>query len=166
VTNITVRGKGCERLYILLVTSAIFIATVIFMPKRITWLEIYTTAWFGVAFASLADIYFDLKLELYGFFDRGQASWEVLILYFGMYPTYNAIFLNFFPKSNRWKQALYILANDVFLFCYEWFMLQIGVLYYNTWKIWYSALAYPLILLILYWNWKITKRLFAKAKQY
>jgi hypothetical protein len=149
---------------VVLITVAIFATTIIFMPKRITWLEIYTTSWFAIAFCSLVDIYLDLKLHLYGFFNREKVDWEVLILYFGMYPLYNAIFLNFFPASSLWRKILYFLANEVVLVSYEWLMIQTGVIFYAKWTLWYSALAYPFILLILCWNWKITKQLFNKAK--
>ncbi len=146
------------------VTVAVFVITIVIMPKRITWMEMYSTGWFAIAFACLVDTYLDRKLNLYGFFNKGVIDWETLIIYFGMYPLYNAIFLNFFPSSNLWKKILYILGNDVVLMCYEWGTVQAGVLFYRNWSLVYSAFTYPLILFILYWNWRITKRLLAKGR--
>jgi len=94
-----------------LITVALFVATTFLMPKRITWIEIFATGGWAVTFASVVDIYLALKLNSYNFFVPKQADWEVLILYAGMYPWYNAIFLNFFPSSSLWKRTLYIYAN-------------------------------------------------------
>jgi hypothetical protein len=151
-------------MWLVIVTIIVFVTTIIIMPKRLTWLEIYTTGWFALTLQLFTDIILDLKYDLYGYFING-VDLKGLIPILGLYPTYNTIFLNLFPKSNRWKQMLYIIGNVVFLTCYEYAILQTEVFYYNGWKLWYSVLCYPVILLILYWNLMITRLLLVKARR-
>lgn len=133
------------------------------MPKRISFMEIYATAWFAVTFALSADIYFSLKLNLYGYFLNNEIEWKTLIVFFGIYPTYNAIYLNYFPKK-RLNQILYILGHSLILVTYEWVTVQIGAFHYNEWNPLYSAIAYPFILLILYLNFRLLRMLMNKEK--
>lgn len=104
------------------------------MPKRITPMEMYATTWFTLTFVLTVDIYLSMKLDLYGYFSRGIIDWGTFIIHFGVFPTYNAIFLNFFPKTKR-KQVLYILGHSMILVAYEWTTLQVGAFYYNNWKL-------------------------------
>jgi hypothetical protein len=152
-------------LLLLWVTVAVFVAIIALMPKRLTWIEMYATAWFAISLAYTADVYLDLRFHLYGYFTKGRPDFETLIILFGLYPTFNAIYLNFFPVGKLLKQIWYIIGNVAFLVGYEWLTLKIGVLYYSGWKLGYSALCYPLILLILYWNLRITKYLLAKVSR-
>ena len=145
------------------ITIVVFFTVIIFIPKHMSWLEIYTTTWFALSFEFILNILLSLKFDLYGYFSKG-VDLEGFIVILGLYPTYNVIFLNFFPKSNRWKQTLYILGHSLFVTCYEYAILHTEAFYYNGWKLWYSALCYPVIFLVLYWNLLITRWLFARAQ--
>src|SRR5699024_9869131 len=118
--------------------------------------EMYITSWFALTFVLTVDIYLSYKLGLYGYFTKGTIHWKTLIIQFGVFPAYNAIFLNFFPTKKH-HQAFYILGHSVICVVYEWITILTGAFHYNNWNIVYSALLYPLILLILYWNLKLTR---------
>ena len=134
------------------------------MPKRISWETMYTTSWFALIFQLTADVILSVKYQLYGYFGAG-IDIKSFILTLLLYPTYNAIFLNFFPKASHWKQALYIIGNTIIITCYEYAILQTDAFYYSGWKLWYSAISYPAILLLLYGNFRVTKWLHKKSVQ-
>lgn len=142
----------------ILSSITLFCIIIYFMPKRITPMEMYATSLFALVFVLTVDIYLSLKLDLYGYFDKGVIEWKTLIIHFGVFPTYNAIFLNFFPKINRYK-LVYILGHSLILVAYEWTTIQVGAFYYNGWALGYSVMCYPFILLILYWNLKLIRAL-------
>jgi hypothetical protein len=148
----------------ILFSIALFSTIIYLMPKRMTLLEMYATSWFALTFVMTVDIYLSFKLHLYGYLTKGVINWGMLIIHFGVFPTYNAIFLNFFPKTTKLYQALYILAHSIILVAYEWMTIITGAFYHNSWKLIYSALLYPLILLILYWNLKIIRTLKNREK--
>lgn len=145
-------------MFFILISIALFGTIIYIMPKRITPMEMYVTSWFALTFVLTVDIYLSYKLNLYGYFTKGVIDWRTLIIHFGIFPTYNAIFLNFFPKI-RVHQVLYILGHSIILVAFEWTTLQVDAFYYNGWKLGYSAILYPLILLVLYWDLKITRGL-------
>lgn len=111
-----------------------------------------------MTFVLTVNIYLSFKLHLYGYLTKGVIVWRTLIIHFGVFPAYNAIFLNFFPKTKR-TQVLYILEHSIILITYEWITTLTGAFYYNNWNLRYSALLYPFILLILYGNLKIIRAL-------
>lgn len=144
----------------LLVSVVLFNLVAYVVPKRITKIEMYTTSLFGVLFAVIADTYLDVKYQLYWYFSK-EVDWATLIVLFGTYPAVNIIFLNFLPlKSHLFKKFLYIALWSVFLTIYEWGAVNIGeFLHYRKWSIAYSALAYPIILIILYRNFIFVRKL-------
>lgn len=133
------------------------------MPKRIKWWEMYITAWFAMSFELLANCYIDLKYDLYGFFDKGP-SWATLVLIFGLYPAGNAIILNFYPYHKPWvAKMLYVVIIDVLCIVFEQVSIWSGVMYYNGWTWWYSALSYLVIIPVLVWNRRIARNLINKG---
>ncbi|QGQ46382.1 CBO0543 family protein [Metabacillus sediminilitoris] len=135
------------------------ILAVIYIPKRISSMEMYTTSFFATFLASLADIYLDLKFDLYGFFDKG-INWEYIVIFIVIYPAANILILNFFPyKKNIIKQITYILLCTIITLCCEYLSLHTEVFYYNGWKLWYSALCYPVIYTILVLNLHFIRKL-------
>lgn len=121
-----------------------------------TPLEMYATSWFALTFVLIVDTYLSLQFDLYGYFFEGGFDYRTLIVHFGIYPTYNIIFLNFFPKK-RLNQLLYILGHSFILVAFEWTTIKVGAFHHKEWEIWYSAMLYPIILLILYWNLKLLR---------
>ena len=55
---------------LLIFTTVISILSVLVMPKRISWIEMYTTSLFVMFLGSVADIYLDVKYDLYGFLQK------------------------------------------------------------------------------------------------
>lgn len=114
-------------------------------------------------FELLANTYIDLKYDLYGFFEKGP-TWGTMALIFGLYPAGNAIILNFYPYNKRWfVKVLYVVIIDVLCILYEKMAIHFGVMYYNGWKWWYSALSYLFIVPALTWNLRITRKLVGKG---
>ncbi|MFJ5770293.1 hypothetical protein [Psychrobacillus sp. NPDC093180] len=143
-------------MFFIIISIITFSMVIYFMPKRMTIMEMYATSWFALTFVLTADLYLSYKHHFYGYFSEGDWEYKTLIIHFGVFPTYNAIFLNFFPQK-RWGQLMYILGHSLILVGYEWASIQAGAFYYKEWKLWYSALLYPIILLILYLNLKILR---------
>lgn len=57
----------------------------ILIPKRLTKIEMYATSAFAVIFDLIVDIYIDIRLNLYGYFNPGP-DYQTLIIVFGLYP--------------------------------------------------------------------------------
>ena len=144
---------------LLIVVTVGLILTVIFMPKRISVMEMYTSSYFASYIAAIADLYLDVKLDYYGFFNKG-VDWRYLPVIILVYPTTNIIFLNFFPfKKGKLGKVMYILIWSVMATAMEFVAAQTELFYHNEWKLWYSALCYPFLFGILYLNLKTTRRL-------
>ncbi|PQP88391.1 hypothetical protein CPT76_08430 [Paenibacillus sp. AR247] len=101
---------------------------------------------------------FDLHYDLYGYLSPGfqWLSMLAIIMYF---PSVSFLFLNFFPFHKRMRfKMIYIIVWSVFSTSFEWLTLQTDFFYYNGWKLWYSAVLYPFIFLILVYNLKLVRR--------
>ena len=131
----------------------------ILIPKRITMIEVYTISLFVLTLGLTTDIILDLKYNFYGHFNKGPDLLGFLTI-FGIYPSSNIIMLNYFPYHKHLKvKILYILiASGAYLF-YEWLSLKSGSFYYTVWKLWYSALCYPVLISILAWNLAIIRKM-------
>ncbi|WP_058309050.1 CBO0543 family protein [Gracilibacillus massiliensis] len=130
-----------------------------FMPKRLTKIEIYATALFATCFGFVVDILLDFKSNMYGFLTEGVSYLGVMAQLL-IYPSINILFLNYFPfTKNTTAKTLYIVAWSVFSVVFEWISLQTSFFYYTTWKLWYSAVLYPILFLILLANLRIVRRI-------
>jgi len=65
---------------LLILTTVISILSVLVMPKRISWMEMYTTSLFVMFLGSVADVYLDVKYNLYGFFTKGVPKQKCFII--------------------------------------------------------------------------------------
>jgi hypothetical protein len=111
----------------------------------------------------MTNVFFDLKYDLYGYFDKG-VDWLALIPLLGIYPSINYLFLNFFPEGKGFTRIfIYLLSWDAFALVYEALSRKSNFFYYNGWKWWYSAILYPPILLILWYHLKLTRKLIRKS---
>ncbi len=117
------------------------------MPKRLPRTDLFVIGLFGLAFQQQVDIYLNLEYDLYGFFEKG-VDWLSIIPILGLFPSGALIFVNFYPLNNRKRAILYILLWTVFLTSFEYLSLQSGYFYFNGWKLWWSFLEYPILLLI------------------
>lgn len=129
------------------------------MPKRLSRVEIYATSLFALVLQSTTDVYLDLGYDLYGYFNRGPDILTMLPV-FGIYPALGTIFLNYYPyRGNACSKGLYILGWTLFSVVYERTAIHAGWFYFNGWTSLYSAVAYPLIYLILARNLRLLRKL-------
>lgn len=137
----------------------IFNLIAFFAPKRISKIEIYATCLFAFAYGLTADMIFDWHYDLYGYFQKGF-QWVAFLGYVLYFPSISFLFLNFYPLEKKpITKALYIILWSVFSVIFEWFCLHTAYFYYNGWKLWYSAILYPFIFLVLLINMGFIQKL-------
>ncbi|WP_367593482.1 CBO0543 family protein [Heyndrickxia camelliae] len=137
--------------------TMMFWVIIIFSKKRISNLEMYTTTLFALYFEAMVNVYLDLKYDLFGYFHKG-VDWATLPIITLLYPAVNILFLNFYPyKRSTFIKALYILLSSIISIFFEWVFLQTSFFYYNSWKLWYSLLLYPIIFITLLANLKLIR---------
>ncbi|WP_375709388.1 CBO0543 family protein [Niallia sp. NCCP-28] len=153
--QISFGGRIC--MILLFVSIAIFIAIIFIMPKRLTMIEYYATSLSSIILQLLTDLYLEFKYHLYGYFSS-QIDWISLLIFFFIYPPVNIIFLNFYPyKSKILKKSLFLSFWVIFSVSYEWVAVKTEFFYYSGWKLWYSAIIYPVLFIILLLNLKLVR---------
>ncbi|MCQ6280085.1 CBO0543 family protein [Bacillus sp. EB600] len=134
---------------ILIIIVVLFNVIAIFIPKRLTGIEIAATSLFAMYLQVNADVFLDLKYHLYGYFQKGP-DFRSLIYLLGIYPAVNIVYLNYFPyKKKVINKLIYLLAWEVVACVMECIFLWTKTYYYNNWKLAYSLLMYPSIYLTL-----------------
>ncbi|MHC8970916.1 CBO0543 family protein [Priestia aryabhattai] len=152
-------GNEVVSMVLLILTTVISILSVLVMPKRISWIEIYTTSLFVMFLGSVADIYLDVKYDFYGFFTKG-VDFEYLLIFIFIYPATNSVFLNFYPQSKSLsRKALYLTVWVILTTLFEYVSGQTEVFYYNEWKPIYSFFCYPFLYIAMVLNLKMIRRL-------
>lgn len=150
-------GNEVLSMVLLILTTVISILSVLVMPKRIGWMEMYTTSLFVMFLGSIADIYLDVKYDFYGFFTKG-VDFEYLLIF--IYPATNSVFLNFYPQGKSLsRKALYITVWVILTTLFEYISAQTEVFYYNEWKTLYSFCCYPFLYIAMVLNLKMIRRL-------
>lgn len=151
---------GVGKLAYLLFLIISFNLAAYYMPKRMSKIEMYTTSLFALYFQAIADVYLDLKYHYYWQFHYGIDFISMLFM-LGVYPAANIIILNFFPyKDTVNKKIFYIACWSVILLALEWGATLAGWFHHREWKLWHSALSYPIIIVILALNlWMIRNKL-------
>ncbi|WP_423798380.1 CBO0543 family protein [Neobacillus sp. SAB-20_R2A] len=146
-------------MWFLIISSVIFSVYSIFMPKKLTRIEIFSTIFFAMTLQDNVDIYLDGKYDLYGYFTKG-IQWKTLIAIIGIYPAVTTIFLNYYPFKKQWPNKLvYIIVCSGFAVLYEYMAVKSGYFYHNGWTYTYSALSYPILFFILVIVLKIVRKL-------
>lgn len=146
-------------MWFLILTVIVLNAVFWYMPKQLTAIEIFSTCMFALVFELIVNIYLDLKLDWYGYFKKG-VQWGSMIAIFGIYPAANTIFLNYYQYMEKVKQKFwYIIGCSVLAVVYEWLAEKSGYFYYHQWKLWYSAILYPIIFFILVLVFKFVRKL-------
>ncbi|WP_276356901.1 CBO0543 family protein [Cohnella caldifontis] len=136
----------------------ILYAFAFWMPKRMTGFELHYTSLFALVLELITDIWLNLQLDLYRYFGQGIENKGYLVIL--LFPVSNMIYLNFYPygKAIRYH-VLYIGAATAASLVYEWLAIQSGFFSYHGWKLWYSAVCYPVILVILAAHFAHTRRI-------
>ncbi|MCI1857401.1 MAG: hypothetical protein LKI80_04485 [Sporolactobacillus sp.] len=131
---------------------------------RLTKNEILHLWTFTIAFQSLVDLLLNHKYQGYWYFteDVDIIALPALTV---LVPPVNMMFVNWYPFNRRFLiQSIYIIVWSVSLILYELVTLlpePWGYFHYGWWKIYYSLLENPVLLVILvsYYRWvkKIAK---------
>ncbi|WP_017755138.1 CBO0543 family protein [Calidifontibacillus oryziterrae] len=131
----------------------------VFIPKRLSKIEIYATSLFAMTLGKTVDEILDIKLNLYGFFHKGVDYLGILVQIIS-YPVVSLLFLNYFPyhMKTRYK-VFYILIWSVLTMVLEKISYHTKFFYYNRWKWWYSVLIYPVVYTILALNFSFIRKL-------
>lgn len=113
---------------------------------------------FSMIFETLFDIFVDEKTNGYWYFMKG-IDWTNLIIYILLIPPICVLFLNGFPFNRSWFIKIrYYIYWVVFCLAYECLALlppPWGYFHYGWWKLLYSVVLDPILLIILinYYKW-------------
>lgn len=130
-----------------------------FMPKRLSRVEIYASALFAIFLEYIANYVFDFIHHLYGYFKPGVDLVSFIVVV-GIYPAVITMFLNYFPyKSKVLSKLIYILGVALLYLFYEWLSIKSKYFYHSGWNYWLSAIAYPILLVIIMLNLKLVRKL-------
>ncbi|MCM3567185.1 CBO0543 family protein [Neobacillus mesonae] len=144
---------------LLTVISIVLFLAVMWMPKKIPYLEMYTTYFFTAFLATMSDVYLDAKYNLYGFFGKG-VDLEYIPIFVIIYPAYSLLIVNFYPYNKPiYRKVRYLLIWCAVTLVFEYASLFTNIFYYNAWKFWYSIICYPVINALILLNVKVTRNL-------
>ncbi|WP_026905810.1 CBO0543 family protein [Paucisalibacillus globulus] len=142
-----------------LLSAFIFIVIAYMIHKNISYVEMYLTILFSTVLQLIVDIVLEFNYELYGYFDKG-VDYETFIYIFMIYPPLTILFINYLPIEREIiLKTMYILAWTIFSIGYEYLCIRNGTLYYENWKLWYSAIIYPFIYLLIILNFLFIRKL-------
>ena len=134
-------------------------AIVYFIPKKLSFAEMYCTSIFAILFNALVEVYLDLRLDLYGYFNKGP-DYQMGFVLVGIFPPFSMIYLNGFPYGKKYLiKLIYIVIWTIISVIYDYLSVKSGLLYYRKWSLLYSAMCYPFILIIAVINLKLIRRL-------
>lgn len=135
---------------VILGTIVMIYPIAIFMNKRLSLSEIYTTVVFGLFVETLVDSYASFEYKAWGFYEVETAEFKALWIIIGIYPLFAAMVINWFPyQAAWWKKILYLIGWSVFSTGYEWLSMKTGILWHINWHLFYSFLLYPVIYYML-----------------
>ncbi|HET7580937.1 MAG TPA: hypothetical protein VFK33_16780 [Bacillales bacterium] len=137
----------------------------ILIPKTLPGWQLYATSIFAVMFQLTVDDYLDIKLDLYGYFNKGVDLLGIVYEY-GIFPAVSILFLTgwvWVARKGLLFKAGYLVVCTLLATTYEFCALKSSFFYYNGWKLWYSAFQYPLLFLILVSNLRILQWLYRKS---
>lgn len=126
--------------------------------KHLTKNQIVHIWTFTIVFQMLFDGYIDHNYLGYWYFDQGIGLFDFLPVTV-LVPPVNIMFLNWYPfNSTLFKKSMYFLYWLIFILIYEVIALlpePWGYFNYGWWKLWYSMLIDPILLIILvkYYKW-------------
>ena len=104
----------------------------LFMPKKLTPIEIFSTCMFAMVFQQLVDLALYLKLDWYGYFAKG-IQWTYIIVILDIYPVATAIFLNYYQYMKNTSQKFWcFIGCSVFAVVYECLADVSGYFYHNS----------------------------------
>ncbi|MDY0407111.1 hypothetical protein P5G51_018805 [Virgibacillus sp. 179-BFC.A HS] len=142
-----------------LVTAIVLFNLVAFVTnKRLTTNQIVHIWTFTIALLIVTETYLIFKYHGYWYFYK-EINWGVLPAQTVVVPPVNMIFLNWYPFGQQfYKRVLYIAIWTLAIVCYEAITLlpePWGYFNHGWWKLWYSAIVDPFLLMsvLFYYKW-------------
>jgi hypothetical protein len=117
---------------------------IFFMPKRLTWREIYLI--FGtIGYVALTiDMFF--MLNYFDAFDLGRDPKQEGIgdfISYGIIPScYAVIFLNYLKQEKKW---IYVTFFTLLSILSEWMLVQVGYMKLKGWHTWWSIPVFIIV---------------------
>ncbi|WP_426892613.1 CBO0543 family protein [Rossellomorea aquimaris] len=156
-------------MYMLLMWITIFVLNgfVYMVRKRLRIIEMYVTSLFSIYLALFADSILGGMFKLYSYFEAG-VDWIDFVGAIGIYPAINILFLAFFPaKKNLIIKGMYILGWTLFALCYEFVAAHYSTFFqYSGWRLIYSVPIYPILYMILLYNFRFVNKLLGVKKTF
>ncbi len=140
IQNLDLSAKG---IWVPIILGTISLLYMLFMPKRLSWREIYLTFGIGAFLAILLDVI--VMSGLIDIFDLGDPNKQGLgdLLSYGIAaPCYAIIFLNYFEQEKKW---MYVVLFTLLSFLSEWILVQVGFMELKGWNTWWSIPVYIII---------------------
>ncbi len=112
----------------------------LFMPKRLSWREIYLT--FGTVGYVTWVIDLPFMAAYFDLFDVGAPKVPGIgdVITYGVIPSLLAvIFLNYFKHEKKWR---YVAGFTLLSFLFEWALVQVGYMNLKGWVTWWSIPVY------------------------
>ncbi|MBT2736570.1 hypothetical protein [Bacillus sp. ISL-7] len=153
--NLDLSAKG---IWFPITLGTVALIYIIFMPKRLSWREIYfifgTTGYVAI----VIDVF--LMLNYLDVFDLGRDPKQEGIgdlISMGIIPScYATIFLNYFKQEKKW---IYVTLFTIVSFFSEWMLVQIG---YMKLKGWHTLWSIPVFIIVfgfwLPWQLKLLRK--------
>lgn len=142
-----------------LIIAVIFFNAVAFLTvKQLTKSQMAHMWLFTILFHLLVDLYLGLKYDGYYYFNKG-VEWLDLPAFTLISPPAVLLFLNRFPFHESFlKRFVYIILWSIVPITYEALALlpePWGFFRYGWWKLTYSVITYPVLLIIVvsYYMW-------------
>lgn len=134
---------AAEGLWYPTLIGLVLLAVLLFMPKRLSWAEIYLT--FGTVGYVTWIIDMPFMARYFDLFDVGGAKVPGIgdVVTYGIIPSCLAIiFLNFCKIERRW---LYVGLFTLASFLFEWGLVQVGYMKLKGWQSWMSIPVYVFV---------------------
>lgn len=133
----------------LIICIIIFTFTAFFTPKRISKYETYATVFFALFLTQLIDMVLDVQFDLFGYGLKGADFWGIAAE-ITLNPLGAVLMMNFYPfNSNVIRKILYVFLCSIGCVIFECLSIKLGFFYHNGWKLWHSALCYPILIHVL-----------------
>lgn len=150
---------------IILISLAVFLLCIFFfMERQLTRIEVYCV-FFSALYSALAfDALFKGRYKLYYYGSDAGVHYIDFVFRLSLYPLTCLVFLNMYPlRSSRKIQVLYFIGVVLLATLMEWGLLQLSVINYDGWRLYYTPLKYSLIFFLVFLNWIVTKK-FARQR--
>jgi hypothetical protein len=141
IQNLDLTAKG---IWFPITLGTITLIYILFMPKRLTWREIYLI--FGTIgyVALIIDMFF--MLNYFDIFDLGRNPKQEGIgdlISYGVIPScYAVIFLNHLKQEKKW---LFVALFTLLSFLSEWMLVQVGYMKLKGWQTWWSIPVFIIV---------------------